>query len=320
MRRNKGKKQFFENNKGKQQYKNYENLNKENENNNSNRKKAEEQEEKFRKKLLKKQYNLHIIERDGNCLFSSISDQVYGTDKHRDIIREKCMDYIEKNKLFFSHFIEGGETQMPEYIKRKRQNGKWGDNLEIQALSEIYNRPIEIYVDVDKTLRTFNNVNNKNSIFPIKISYHGNNHYNSIVPSVNHSDFPLYKSALLTSSPPGVYETNFIKNYDITKKFNEKYDNFNEPIEYNIKDYDYDEEDFLYNEVIEKSKNDCGKIEKEENLNEIKFNDIKSDEEYLSNPIVLNALEFGFNLEDAIEALKICGNNEEMVMNYLCNK
>ena len=201
MNRRKGKKQYFESKKGRQQYKNYEKLNKENKNINKSlqRKRAEEQEEKFKNKLLQKQYDLHIIERDGNCLFSSISDQVYGTDKHSAIIREKCMDFIEKNKVFYSQYIEGGEVQMPAYIKTKRKNGTWGDNVEIDALSEIYNRPIEIYVDADKPLLTFSNINDKNQ-FPIKISYHGNNHYNSIVPTVNHYDFFLYKNALLNST------------------------------------------------------------------------------------------------------------------------
>ena len=317
MNRRKGKKEYFERRKGKQQYKNYENLNKENKNINTSHqsKKAEEQEEKFKNKLLQKQYDLHIIERDGNCLFSSISDQVYGTDKYSEIIREKCMDFIEKNKLFYSQYIEGGEVQIPAYIERKRKNGTWGDNIEIDALCEIYNRPIEIYVDVDKPLITFNNINDKKK-FPIKLSYHGNNHYNSIVPTVNHNDFFLFKNTLLNQSPPGVYETNFIKNYDITQKLNKKYDNLNEPIDYDIENYFFDEEDLLYED--EKGYN---KIEENKNINNSNnCNDIISDEEYLCNPIIQNALEFGFNLKDAIKALKICGNNEELVMNYLCNK
>ena len=68
------------------------------------------------------------------------------------------------------------------------------------------------------------------------------------MPSVNHIDYPLYKNSLLTPSPPGVYEINFIKNYDITKKFNEKYENLNEPLDFDIQNYEIDDEDFIYNE------------------------------------------------------------------------
>ena len=39
---------------------------------------------------------------DGNCLFRAISDQVYGSEIHHTIIRQKCMDYIVVLKRFFS--------------------------------------------------------------------------------------------------------------------------------------------------------------------------------------------------------------------------
>lgn len=32
------------------------------------------------------------------------------------------------------------------YLERKRQNGCWGDDPELQAMCEIYDRPVEIYV------------------------------------------------------------------------------------------------------------------------------------------------------------------------------
>jgi len=314
------KKKYFEKNKGRKQNQNYENIKKTKEDSKSEqRRKDLQQEEKFRSRLLQRKYVLHIIKRDGNCLFSSISDQVYGTDKHSSIIREKCMDYIEKNKLFYSQFIEGGEVQIPAYIQRKRKNGIWGDNLEIQALSEIYNRPIEIYVNVDKPIRSFCNDGDKTR-YPIKISYHGNKHYNSIVPSLTSDNFIKYKRELL-NTPPGTYETNFIKNYDISKKFNQKIENFNEPIDYDIENYDFDEEEFLYQEAIKDSQRTFSDEQnKIKNLNKINDeNESKNNVEYLSDPIIQNALEFGFNLNDAIEALEICGHNEELVMDYLCN-
>ena len=35
------------------------------------------------------------------------------------------------------------------------QDGIWGDDVEIEALSEIYGRPIEIYSTSVKPIRTF---------------------------------------------------------------------------------------------------------------------------------------------------------------------
>ena len=286
------------------------------------KKKNLEQENKFRFDLLKKNYILHLIKRDGNCLFSSISDQVYGTDKHSGVIRQKCMDYIEKNKLFYSQFIEGGEAKISEYIERKRKRGIWGDNLEIQALSEIYNRPIEIYVKIEKPLKTFCN-DKINTKYPIKISYFGNKHYNSIVPSTKNKDYHLFKKELLNSEKAGVYETEFIKNYDISQKLEEKVDIIKESVK---PDNSFDENDFLEEDANENSKNDFNEIKKDkEDINDLKSNENKNninenDKEYLSNPITKKALEFGFGLKLIIEALKVCGKNEELVIEYLCNR
>ena len=33
---------------------------------------------------------------DGNCLFRSISHQVYGTDEHHYLLRQRCVEYIIK--------------------------------------------------------------------------------------------------------------------------------------------------------------------------------------------------------------------------------
>ena len=274
-------------------------------------------EEKFKQKLHKYNYVLHIVPSDGNCLFSSISDQVYGTEKHNLIIREKCMDFIEANSVYYSQFIEGGETQMPAYIKRKRKSGIWGDNLEIEALSEIYKRPIEIYIEPDKPVNGlgFNKFGNK---FPIKISYHGNKHYNSMVPSVKNEKFPLFKQELIKTEP-GIYEAQFITNFDPNTKFKEIFYNFkdnNIDLDAIIQDNISKDEEFLINEAIENSK--LNVINNNTNNEDMKNEE--DEEKYLNNPIIQNALEFGFDLAEAIEALKICGNNEELVINYLYDK
>ena len=298
-----------------------ENIKKEEEKKAQQRKKDLEQENKFRFELFKKNYILHLMKRDGNCLFSSISDQVYGTDKHSGIIRQKCMDYIEKNKLFYSQFVEGGEAKISAYIERKRKRGIWGDNLEIQALSEIYDRPIEIYVNIDKPIKSFCN-DKINTKYPIKISYFGNKHYNSIVPSTKNKNYHLFKKELLNSEKPGIYETEFIEKYDISQKLEEKFDKIKESVK---PDIIFDEEDFLEQDANENSKNEFNENKKDKDINDLKSNhnnnDInKNDKEYLSDPIAKKAIEFGFGLKLIIEALKVCGKNEESVIEYLCNR
>jgi OTU domain-containing protein 5 len=96
------------------------------------------------------------MEGDGNCLFRAISDQIYNGDQsHYDMIRQSCMDYIQSEKEFFVQFIIGGEENFLQYVDRKRQDAVWGDDIELQAMSEIYDRPIEIYAYRAEPMRTF---------------------------------------------------------------------------------------------------------------------------------------------------------------------
>ncbi len=87
--------------------------------------------------------------------------------------------------------------------------GVWGDDIEIQAISELYDRPIEIYAYSIEPLKTFHenkdfnrmrneekNEKKEKKEEKINISYHGNCHYNSII-SDNEELF--YKTILRTN-------------------------------------------------------------------------------------------------------------------------
>ena len=73
-----------------------------------------------------------------------------------------------------------------------RKLGTWGGNLELQAMSELYNRTIEIFAYSLTPMNTFNETEVNDSSSKIRLSYHGNNHYNSIVDSNSHSQEVKY--------------------------------------------------------------------------------------------------------------------------------
>jgi len=160
-----------------------------------------ENELRFRS-LLRTKLNFTIIDQaeDGNCLFRSVSHQIYGDPNSHPLVREACMNYIQHERYFFENFI-AGET-FEEYVTRMRMDGEWGDNVEIQAMSEIYDRPIEIYAYSHIPLKTFTSSAPSSSAStssspshstpslahastlpfrPIRLSYHFASHYNSIV-------------------------------------------------------------------------------------------------------------------------------------------
>ncbi|KAL5763713.1 hypothetical protein ACOSP7_016069 [Xanthoceras sorbifolium] len=114
---------------------------------------------------------------DGNCLFRAIADQVYGDSEAYDLVRQMCLDYMERERDHFSQFITEGFTS---YCKRKRRDKVYGNNVEIQALSEMYNRPIHIYSYTTEPINIFHG-SYRTDTPPIRLSYHHGNHYNSLV-------------------------------------------------------------------------------------------------------------------------------------------
>ncbi|KAL1544515.1 OVARIAN TUMOR DOMAIN-containing deubiquitinating enzyme 6 [Salvia divinorum] len=114
---------------------------------------------------------------DGNCLFRAVADQVYGDSELYNLVRQMCIDYMERERDHFSQFITEGFTS---YCKRKRRDKVYGNNVEIQALSEMYNRPIHIHSCSAEPINIFQGNYNTDTP-PIRLSYHHGNHYNSLV-------------------------------------------------------------------------------------------------------------------------------------------
>ncbi|KAL0741001.1 hypothetical protein Bca4012_082514 [Brassica carinata] len=109
-------------------------------------------------------------------------DQVHGDSESHDMTRQMCMDYMvifpmEHERDHFSQFITEGFTS---YLKRKRRNKVYGNNMEIQALAEMYNRPIHIYSYSTEPINIFQGSYNTETP-PIRLSYHHGNQYNSLV-------------------------------------------------------------------------------------------------------------------------------------------
>ncbi|MED6156895.1 hypothetical protein PIB30_018640 [Stylosanthes scabra] len=124
-----------------------------------------------------KGYEVKRMLEDGNCLFRAIADQVYGDSELYDEVRQMCIDYMEKERDHFSQFITEGFTT---YCKRKRRDKVYGNNVEIQAICEMYNRPIHIYSYSTEPINIFQRSYNTDTP-PIRLSYHHGNHYNSLV-------------------------------------------------------------------------------------------------------------------------------------------
>ncbi|KAL3776433.1 hypothetical protein ACHAW5_009242 [Stephanodiscus triporus] len=126
------------------------------------------------------------VDGDGNCLFRAVSLQVYGDATMHAEVRRRCLDFMEAEAEHYRNFVaededsddgdDGGlllgsgndaaggcrgrrgrtasssssssssDDGFRDYVARKRRLGEHGNHAEIQAMSELYNRSIEVYV------------------------------------------------------------------------------------------------------------------------------------------------------------------------------
>uniref|UniRef100_A0AAQ4P8Z3 ubiquitinyl hydrolase 1 n=1 Tax=Gasterosteus aculeatus aculeatus TaxID=481459 RepID=A0AAQ4P8Z3_GASAC len=139
---------------------------------------VEQQEHWFEKALREKNgFVIKKMKEDGACLFRAVADQVYGDQDMHEVVRKHCMDYLMKNADYFSNYVTEDFTT---YINRKRKNNCHGNHIEMQAMAEMYNRPVEVYQDSTEPINTFHGIHQNNDE-PIRVSYHRNIHYNSVV-------------------------------------------------------------------------------------------------------------------------------------------
>ena len=150
--------------------------------------------ERYSRSLEKRGLGLVRVAGDGNCLFRSVSHQVYGDDSHHAVVRSACLDYMEAERTYFEPYVSVGWEQ---YVAEKRELGSWGDEPELQALCELYNRSAQVWsYDADKHAATVIRAFGSNQALlnhaedqpprtggpPMRLSYYGGGHYDSIIP------------------------------------------------------------------------------------------------------------------------------------------
>ena len=128
------------------------------------------------------------MQADGNCLFRALSDQLYFDHgaAHEDIRADIC-HYLQAHETDFCHFLvlddedappdEEDASDFESYVGKMRQDGEWGGNVELVAAARLYQRNIIVYsaeldayrIDCDKPKGP-----------DMMVSYHDNDHYNSV--------------------------------------------------------------------------------------------------------------------------------------------
>lgn len=150
--------------------------------------------------LSKRGLTLHPISSDGNCLYNAVRHQLQVTGRCVEdisILRNKTADYIIANKEFLICYMINPETgnsyndsEFEKYCFVLRSTPAWGGHIEIRALSQVLQVPIEVIQAVGPvTIQGDDKFNGPNLV----ITYHRHmyslgEHYNSTKPLQSNSN------------------------------------------------------------------------------------------------------------------------------------
>jgi len=72
---------------------------------------------------------------DGNCQFSSIADQIYGSWEAHSTVRRTIIEHITRYPDYYRRFLP---YNFDAYLAYMSQLGMWGDNVTLQAASNLW--------------------------------------------------------------------------------------------------------------------------------------------------------------------------------------
>ncbi len=120
---------------------------------------------------------------DGHCFYNAVCQHIEGSSQER--LRQLVATHIRNNFNRFSHTItyfmkEDEYLDVIKYIDAIEKETIWADQIVIQALMEILDRPILIYGPYGELRYELDVLNHFNGS-PIPVYYNGYNHYDALL-------------------------------------------------------------------------------------------------------------------------------------------
>ena len=81
---------------------------------------------------------------DGNCMFRSLSHQIYGTENEHRNIRLTLQQVLEENMETYKKFWIQMDTSFSLHVQMLKSQGVWGTHVELLAASDYYQYPVYI--------------------------------------------------------------------------------------------------------------------------------------------------------------------------------
>ncbi|XP_065413334.1 putative bifunctional UDP-N-acetylglucosamine transferase and deubiquitinase ALG13 isoform X3 [Chrysemys picta bellii] len=131
-----------------------------------------------------------LTAKDASCLFRAISEQLFSCQIHHTEVRKACVSFMRENQHNFESYVEGS---FEKYLERLGDPKESAGQLEISALSLIYNRDFILYRYPGKppTYATNNGFEDK-----ILLCCSSNGHYDSVYTKQFQADAAVCQAVL----------------------------------------------------------------------------------------------------------------------------
>lgn len=120
------------------------------------------------------------ISGDGNCQFSSLSDQIYRTPGHHNFVREQVVNQLKLRPDLYENYVP---MAYGDYIKKMSRNSEWGDHVTLQAAADWFGIKMFVVTSFKDTcyIEILPQTDQKSNR-TIFLSFWAEVHYNSIYP------------------------------------------------------------------------------------------------------------------------------------------
>lgn len=157
-------------------------------------------ERAFRGALSADQWAIFNVQGDGNCLFRAIAHQLWADESQHDSLRAMVVAHMKVHAAFFEPIASAFGLPLATYVTRMARSGEWGGYAEILAVEEMCDRPVATFHSEDYLLKRSlkprgvhfsgelskdmeDSIVSAGPVTPIRVSYHGASHYNSVCAS-----------------------------------------------------------------------------------------------------------------------------------------
>ena len=140
-------------------------------------------------KVMQTKKLIRVAQRgDGNCFFRTVSFLLYGNPDEHYRIRGAVCQYMKLHKELFRHYVDYDDANpdFNAYIETMRADGTYADELEIRAVTEIYDLPVEIWaLDAKQGAKLVGDIKARpaqpRGERVLRLAYMFNNHYDALV-------------------------------------------------------------------------------------------------------------------------------------------